>query len=173
VSHVSIAGLPKADAHTIVVAVDGSLGSDAALEWAIAEAVATGRRILLAYANPLSQSAVMAPLTLIGFDDPGGDAAEMLQRRHLRCREAGVPATTARLEGSPADTLVSAAEHAAMLVVGARGHRQVSSLVLGSVSEACAHRARCPVVIIKSSGSPETASSIRRVRGESAWTSPG
>ena len=171
--HVSVTGLPKPDAKTIVVAVDGSLGSDAALEWAIAEALATGRRILLAYAIPLSQSAVMAPLTLMGFDDPAGYAADMLHRRHLRCREAGVPANTALLEGTPVDTLVSVAEHAAMLVMGARGHRQVSSLVLGSVSEACAHRARCPVVIIKSSGSPEAASSIRRLQGESAWTSPG
>jgi nucleotide-binding universal stress UspA family protein len=52
-------------------------------------------------------------------------------------------------QGRPAVTLVEASKEADLLVVGTHGHGEVSALLLGSVSEDCAHPASCPVVIIR------------------------
>ncbi|MEV4643564.1 universal stress protein [Saccharopolyspora sp. NPDC049357] len=40
--------------------------------------------------------------------------------------------------------------HAAMLVLGDRGHGRVGNAVLGSTALRCIHNARCPVLIIPS-----------------------
>jgi nucleotide-binding universal stress UspA family protein len=56
---------------------------------------------------------------------------------------------TGRRCDPPADeALIDVSEGAEMLVVGSRGLSGLKERVLGSVSHECAHRARCPVVII-------------------------
>ncbi len=52
-------------------------------------------------------------------------------------------------EGSPADEIVHEAEscHADLVVIGSRGHGEVRSVLLGSVSERVMHAAHCPVLI--------------------------
>lgn len=139
----------RTDANTIVVGTDGSPGSDAALEWAVKEAFGSRRRVLSVYAFPLAETMVLAPLTLVGFPDASSYGAEVLRRAADYCGDAGVPFSTVLAEGSPADCLVDASDGAAMLVLGARGRGQATSLLLGSVSQDCARRARCPVVLIK------------------------
>jgi nucleotide-binding universal stress UspA family protein len=60
------------------------------------------------------------------------------------------PPTVERLvvEGPPGEVLLSASEGADLLVVGSRGHGTIVGILLGSVSQHCAHHAHCPVVII-------------------------
>jgi nucleotide-binding universal stress UspA family protein len=53
------------------------------------------------------------------------------------------------VEGHPAPTLVEASHEADLLVVGCKGYGEFAGMLLGSVSEYCAHHARCPVVIIR------------------------
>ena len=62
------------------------------------------------------------------------------------------PALTIRtrvLEGNPSLALVEASRHAALLVVGNRGHAEFTGLLLGSVSQHCAVHAACPVLIYR------------------------
>jgi nucleotide-binding universal stress UspA family protein len=53
------------------------------------------------------------------------------------------------VEGEPGTLLVEESRHAALLVVGSRGHSGVASVLLGSVSGHCVHHAACPVVVIR------------------------
>ncbi len=55
------------------------------------------------------------------------------------------------VEGAPATVLVDESRHADLLVVGSRGHGGFTGLLLGSVSQQCAHHAACPVVIVRAS----------------------
>jgi nucleotide-binding universal stress UspA family protein len=56
-------------------------------------------------------------------------------------------------EGNAAQVLLDAANGAELLVVGSRGHGGFAEALLGSVSHACVHHARCPVVIIRAAAS--------------------
>ena len=62
-----------------------------------------------------------------------------------------VPLDTVLAEGDPAQSLVTAAAAAAadLLVLGIRGRSPIAGLMLGSVSQACAASASCPVVLVK------------------------
>ena len=111
---------------------------------------------MVVHAFPLAETMVLAPLTLVGFTDGAGYGTEVLRRAADYCGDAGVLFSTVLAEGSPADSLVDASDGAAMLVLGARARGQAASLLLGSVSQDCARRARCPVVLIKPKKSADT-----------------
>ncbi|KAK8467748.1 hypothetical protein PHAVU_007G142950 [Phaseolus vulgaris] len=55
------------------------------------------------------------------------------------------------VEGDPRNVLCMAVEkyHAAILVVGSHGRGALKRVVLGSVSDFCAHHANCTVMIVK------------------------
>ena len=137
---------------TIVVGVDGSGGSRAALEWAFAEAV---RRSATVRAVSVWQYPyiALAPAPLGGAVAP---AAEMQSASEdaLDTVLAGVAIpeglTVERLvkEGSAAHVLLAEAKGATMLVVGARGHGGFAGLLLGSVATQCVNHAVVPTVVI-------------------------
>jgi nucleotide-binding universal stress UspA family protein len=71
-------------------------------------------------------------------------------------RQAGSRSTTRELrsvenlefdERKPADYLVAASEDADLLVLGSRGLHSFAAL--GSVSERVAHKASCPVLVVR------------------------
>jgi nucleotide-binding universal stress UspA family protein len=53
------------------------------------------------------------------------------------------------LPGHAAQVLLDLSSHAALLVVGSRGHGGFAGTLLGSVSQHCAQHARCPVVVVR------------------------
>jgi nucleotide-binding universal stress UspA family protein len=60
-----------------------------------------------------------------------------------------VPVETLVAEGDPTESLIEASKHAQLLVLGSRGRSPFAGLMLGSVSQACAAHAACPVVVVK------------------------
>jgi nucleotide-binding universal stress UspA family protein len=147
----------------LVVGVDGSPGSLVALRFALAEARLRGSRLVAIHAWVLPVAEAVHPFLLevpAGAGPPLPELQEALTAAATERLEAalaevaddpvGVEVERRVVEGSPAATLVEASEGADLLVVGSRGHGGFRSLLLGSVSQQCAHHARCPVVIVPS-----------------------
>jgi nucleotide-binding universal stress UspA family protein len=144
----------RAEARTgpIVVGVDGSEGSIAALQWAATEARAQGRPLTVIHvvASLASSGFPLAPVP--GMDEALMAGAESTLDNALAAafgdeRPAGIRREVAR--GHPARVLIEAARDASLLVVGARGHGVFS---LGSVSDRCVHHAVCPVAVVRDRG---------------------
>jgi nucleotide-binding universal stress UspA family protein len=137
---------------TVVVGVDGSPGSVAALRLAIDEAK-------LRHADVKAVAAWNVPILAYesGWTAPGLDphtfeeaAQSALQSTlaELDGTAAGVSITPVVRQGQAADVLVAEAHDADLLVVGSRGFGGFRGLLLGSVSQQCAQHAACPVVIV-------------------------
>ncbi len=152
---------------TIVVGVDGSPGSDAALRWALAEAHLRAVKLRIVHAFQLPQ----LPLAIAGLGGVGAPglavpAAEDADRLHgaveaqagqlieaaLRRADGetldGLEVGHRSIEGPAAQTLIESARDADLLVVGSRGRGGFLGLVLGSVSYQCAQHPPCPAVIL-------------------------
>jgi nucleotide-binding universal stress UspA family protein len=67
--------------------------------------------------------------------------------------EPGVQIETVAAPGHPPAVLGEQSEGATLLVVGTRGRGGFASLVLGSVSQAVAHQALCPLAIVHAANS--------------------
>jgi nucleotide-binding universal stress UspA family protein len=131
----------------IVVGVDGSEPSKAALRWAVPIAEASGARIeaVIAWDYP---STFPGPVYVDWRPDI--DAEKMVQDTLDEVfGSQRPPELKAVVRRGPArNVLLDASAGAEMLVVGSRGHGGFVGLLLGSVSAACAEHAHCPVVIV-------------------------
>jgi nucleotide-binding universal stress UspA family protein len=137
---------------TFVVGVDGSKGSLEALRYALDEARVHGAQVKAVNAWHIPASlyeAGWAPLPIDRDVYPKG-AQELLDRslEEVGAAESGVEVTTVVHEGQAADVICEEAKDADLLVVGSRGFGGFRGLLLGSVSQQCAHFAPCPVVIV-------------------------
>jgi nucleotide-binding universal stress UspA family protein len=129
--------------HGIVVGYDASPDADEALTWAAGAAHLRG--------EPLVAVIVVDPMESPRSQDRS-DAwwaeIEGKARRTLQATGAS-ELTIERRTGGLVSTLASAATGASMLVLGSRGHSRVGEVILGSVSQTSARRARCPVVVVR------------------------
>jgi nucleotide-binding universal stress UspA family protein len=134
----------------IVVGVDGSVSSKAALGWAIRQAKLTGAVVdaVIAWHYPgtYGYSAYVADYT-----DYAELAAKVAAETIAEVSDPAGPAEVRPkvVEGNPAAVLLAASEGADLLVVGSRGHGGFVEALLGSVSQHCVHHAACPVVILR------------------------
>jgi len=139
----------------IVVGVEGSGGSRAALRWAIHEARYRNAvvEVVTAYAPTYVPAAPdfgyvpTDPVDLV--DQIRAMQDEVIDGVLATCSAADVRIERKLLKGRAADTLIKAALEADMLVVGNRGRGGFIGLKLGSVSQQIAHHASCPVVIVR------------------------
>lgn len=137
------------EAFLIVVGMDGSDQSMAALRWAITEArLRHGQvRLITSWNYPPMATTIAEGI----IDDSFKQAAEQDQADALKTvADDGVDVTGQVVQHySPAGALLDAAKDADLLIVGSRGHGGFASLLLGSVSTQVAHHASCPVLIVR------------------------
>jgi nucleotide-binding universal stress UspA family protein len=136
-------------APAVVVGVDGSEGSRQALRWALEEAADRGRpvRAVSVWQRTYNYgSEAYWPID----EDISRRAAQQLAQAVDDCGHdyPNVQVEQVVLEGDPAQVLCAQSEQAGLLVVGSRGRKTFTGLLLGSVSTKCAHHSRCPVVIV-------------------------
>jgi len=139
----------------IVVGVDGSEGSANALRFALEEARVRGAEMQVVSTWRIPPMLYGAGLGLV--PPISGDDFEEIARKaqDKAVAETGADGGEVRLtrlvrEGQAADVLCDLAAGADLLIVGSRGLGGFSGLLLGSVSQQCAHHAPCPVVIVPS-----------------------
>jgi nucleotide-binding universal stress UspA family protein len=131
----------------IVVGVDGSECAGRALDFA-AHAAARWDAILEVVAVfGMPPVAGLSLVVLDPFEDAAGQTMDSALAQVAAC-EPSVIAKGERHYGSAPRILMARSEGAVLLVVGSRGRGEGSGLVLGSVSEACVHRASCPVTVV-------------------------
>jgi len=143
---VTASSAPPGTAGLVVVGVDGSPGSQHALEFAVAEARFRGARVqaVMAWQRPI----MMDPQVMLDDFDPEGWSRAALSAAITAVSADDVPMECRLAEGHPAGILIDACVEADLLVVGNRGHGGFAGALLGSVSHRCVAHASCPVVVV-------------------------
>lgn len=174
----------------IVVGLDGSPNSRAALLWAahLAGRIGADLHVIAAWQYPPPLDEWEAHPTNYGFLPliPTSDNVEQAARlvvddaiEELSTECPSLTVTSSVVQASPSAALVKAAADAELLVVGRHHRAGLSELALGSVPRTCAQHARCPVVVVPSEasaepgdGAPDRTTGDRQV-GHSALPGPG
>ena len=140
------------DSRPIVVGVDGSPASRAALAWAVEEAERRGCAVeaITGQHRDFGMAVGAVPIDMLVGMLP--DELRAAQQQVLDTAVAGLTTaveirTVAAAEEAKL-ALVEASGHASMVVVGRRGLGAVMATLLGSVSLYCVHHASCPVVVV-------------------------
>jgi nucleotide-binding universal stress UspA family protein len=139
----------------IVVGVDGSEHSAAALRWAVGHARATGATVRAVQVWQYPYVAV-SPLSVGGMMPSGellGESTETSLAAAIDHALAGTDLVASEVEpvvreGAAVRALLDEAANADLLVVGARGHGGFVGLLLGSVASQVLHHPRGPVAVM-------------------------
>lgn len=134
----------------IVVGLDGSPSSYAALRWAVRQAELVGGVVDAVtgceFPSLYGWSAPVVPPDL-DLDVAHRRLAEELDE--VLGRDRAVEVRPRVVHADPTEALIDAAQGAEALVVGSRGRGTFARALLGSVSHRCAMHAPCPVVIVR------------------------
>ncbi len=136
--------------HRVVVGVDGSANSVAALAWAIRHTPAGSTlEAVLAWSYHLSAYPEAVRMSIELFEE---QANESLDRTLAAATEAAGGTQREiirRLEyGDPRLVLLHASAEADLLVLGARGHEGVAHLLVGSVTTSLVHNPLVTTVVV-------------------------
>jgi nucleotide-binding universal stress UspA family protein len=135
----------------IVVGVDGSDESKAALRWAARQAQLTGAALEAVISWHIPSTAYGVPMTSLNAYDfaPGAQETLDVALQEVLGEDGAKNVTTVVEEGYPALILLARAKNADLLVLGSRGHGAFTGMLLGSVSEHCVAHSACPVVVVR------------------------
>lgn len=135
---------------SILIATDGSAGSDAAVSSGIELAAEAGATVAIVF--------VRAPIPLLGEPYHQRKLSEQLQMARAAIDEAtaaaaerGIEVQSDILEGEAAEEILELARSRKvdLIVVGSRGLGAVTGALLGSVSSAVVRGADRPVLVVK------------------------
>ncbi|GFZ19423.1 adenine nucleotide alpha hydrolases-like superfamily protein [Actinidia rufa] len=147
----------------MVVGIDDSEHSVYALEWVLDHFFAPCApnfpfNLAVVHAKPTPTSAIRfsGPETVEVLRYVDADLKKIADRvlekaKEICCSKSVNDVILEVVEGDARNVLGEAVEkhHASMLVVGSHGYGSIKRTVLGSVSDYCAHHARCNVMIVK------------------------
>jgi nucleotide-binding universal stress UspA family protein len=142
----------RPDSARIVVGVDGSAGSRAALEFACRRASRTQESVVALHAWRPGR---------VNVDDRGNLPAELAARAaaaeaalaecvaNLRTEYPEVALQTETMALPPAEALAGTSPQASLVVTGTRARGVLAGLLLGSVSHHVLQEAHCPVAVVR------------------------
>ncbi len=144
----------------VLVGVDGSPESGAALTYAVAEANRRGARlrVVSTYFPEYSARGRTQPVT----DSETAIEVDLEKETRRMVEEALAGAATQPpvdivvAAGPAAGVLIERSGEVDVLVLGHRGRGGFASMLLGSVSLQCVLHARCPVIVVRPTGVSES-----------------
>jgi len=153
--------------HGVIIGVDGSSASQAAVRWAARDAALRHVPLTLVHVLLIPMASTWPELAM-----PYGVEESIQRRGHTALETACVVAQEA-LGGSEVDiqmkmptgnivsTLSDMSKESAMLVLGVRGENAIPQRHLGSVAHGVLHHAHCPVAVIQDGGvAPQSAAPV-------------
>ena len=146
--------------NVVLVGVDGSPESGAALKYAVAEANRRGARlrVVSTYFPEYSVHGHTQPLTV---SEPAIEVdVEAQTRRMVEEALAGDAQPSVEIvaaAGPAANVLIDMSGEVDVLVLGHRGRGGFASMLLGSVSLQCVLHAHCPVIVVRPTRVTESA----------------
>ena len=132
---------------TVVVGVDGSDGSREALQWGAAQAELIGGALRAVGSWRWPNYLTRIP--------PGADLQQETEQtvhamvEPIRAAHPTLSVSEQVVQGPAGPALLSQAEDATLLVVGAQGRAAFPGMLLGSVAEYCVRNGPCPVVVVR------------------------
>ncbi|MEO6703823.1 MAG: universal stress protein [Jatrophihabitantaceae bacterium] len=149
----------------IVVGIDASPDSGAALRWAVKQARACHRPVRVIYAYPwleavqTEQHIVSAPE--LSATTAQAHAQQFVEQAILSLADDPELSIEAVAIGGSADhVLCRESDSAYLVVVGSRKLHAVGSYLLGSVGQAVANNAHCPTVVVRAEPDPGLAAEV-------------
>jgi nucleotide-binding universal stress UspA family protein len=139
----------------IVVGIDGSAGSQEALEWAVKHAALEHAPLTVLAVHEVAASAWTGNPVLLPEDRPEQEharqAAQEIVNKLISDLGGATPesVTVRGVSGAPAQILIEASADADLVVVGSRGAGGFANLLTGSVSSKVVNHAACPVVVVR------------------------
>lgn len=139
----------------VLVAVDGSEGSQRALDYAIARAENSGAKLLLSHVvewSPYSfhTNEELAERHSRREEELGRASNQLLKPMAEHCKSKGMSVETTIAHGNIVEILNRQAEEhqAAQIVIGRRGVSGVKSLLFGSVAANLVQSSSIPVTVV-------------------------
>jgi len=136
-------------AHRILVPIDFSPYSDAALALATSLARDGDGTLVLAHVEVIPLSAAGGEFMYAIPEPPTEELLDKLE--HVVPPDSHIPVERRLLAGDPADAIIRLAEseNIDLIVMGTHGRRGLRRLLMGSVAEAVVRAAPCPVLTVK------------------------
>jgi len=139
----------------VVVGVDGSEGSLAALRWAARYGAATKTPVRAVLVWHYPTAAALPPVGHVPAEVETEVEGEEKAILGEALAKAAPDTADAQIHGvirygHPAEALIDESSRADLLVVGRRGHGGFLGMRLGSVSQHCVNAAHCPIVVVRS-----------------------
>ena len=131
----------------IVVGVDGSPSSQRAVRWAAQQAKLTGATLRAVSSWRWPNYITRIPPGVDMASDTRRTLDEVLEEALTGSEDLTV--TRHVIEGPPGPALLTQAQDASLLVVGAQGRAAFPGMRLGSVAEYCVRQGSCPVVVVR------------------------
>lgn len=155
-----VRGEPDPAANTVIVGVDGSEMSQAALTWAFGYASRHGFDLRVVHAWTVPSFDLLAapagpPPADTGLISQEETRATAESLAGFRSDYPDVTVTERVVQKTPVKALLDEAEDGVAIVVGTHGRGEVMGAILGSVSQGVLHKAKIPVIVV----SPSSATS--------------
>ena len=136
----------------ILLPVDGSTHSGHALEYAIQLAKLSEARITIVHCYSVLDTAleVSGVFAKEVRESAEKHAAAILEKAAQKVKMAGIVYTARAIWGSPGKVLYDLAKSNEfdLIIMGSRGHSEISGMFLGSVTHKVLNTLHCPVMVV-------------------------